>query len=87
MDLRLYKDIPIGETTISVFLKVFNLLDLDNPTTVYDNSGDSQFTFDQLDAEKINPKLYNGITLDDVYTRADYYSEPRRVEVGVSYNF
>ena len=87
MDLRLYKDIPIGETTISVFLKVFNLLDLDNPTTVYDNSGDSQFTFDQLDAEKINPKLYNGITLDDFYTRADYYSEPRRVEVGVSYNF
>jgi hypothetical protein len=87
LDLRLYKDFPIGPTTISVFLKVFNLLDLDNPTTVYDNSGDPFFTFEQLDAEKVNPKLYNGITLDDFYTRADYFSEPRRIEVGMSYNF
>ena len=87
LDLRLYKDFPIGETTISFFLKVFNLLDLDNARTVYDNSGDPFFTFDELDAENIKPKLYNGITLDDFYTDPSYFSEPRRVEFGVSYNF
>jgi hypothetical protein len=87
LDLRLYKDIPIGPTTVSVFFKVFNLLDLDNATTVYDNSGNPSFTFEELEAERTNPQLYNGITLDDFYTRADYLSEPRRIEVGVSYNF
>jgi len=87
LDLRLYKDFPIGETTVSLFLKVFNLLDLDNARTVYDNSGDPVFTFDELDAEKINPKMYNGTTLDEYYTDPSYFSEPRRVEFGVSYNF
>jgi hypothetical protein len=85
--LRLYKDFPIGSTTISLFMKVFNLLDLDNPRDVYTNSGDPEFTFDQLDAENINLPSYNGITLDDYYNRPDYFSEPRRVELGVSYNF
>ncbi|MFO7444890.1 MAG: TonB-dependent receptor [Ignavibacteriaceae bacterium] len=87
LDLRVYKDFPIGETLVSVFVKIFNVLDLDNPTTVYDNSGDPSFTFDKLDAEKVNYPVYNNLTLDDYYTRPDYYSEPRRIELGVSYNF
>jgi hypothetical protein len=87
LDLRLYKDFPIGASTISVFMKVFNLLDLDNPRDVYTNSGDPKFSFDELDAEKIKLPTYNGISLDDYYTRPDYYSEPRRVEMGVTYNF
>ncbi len=86
IDLRAYKDFPIGNTTLSLFAKVFNLLDLDNPTNVYDNSGSPQFSFDELDAEKINPTLYYN-TLDELYTNPTFYSEPRRVEVGFSYNF
>ncbi len=86
IDLRLYKDFLIGNTTLSLFAKVFNLLDLDNPTNVYTNSGDPQFTFDELDAEKVNPTLYYN-SLDQLYTDPSYFSEPRRVEVGFSYNF
>ncbi|MCX6152051.1 MAG: TonB-dependent receptor [Ignavibacteriales bacterium] len=86
LDLRLYKDIPFGNTTISLFLKVFNLLDLDNATGVYDNSGDPVFTFDIVDARKIQPKrFYN--TLVDYYNNPTNFSEPRRVEFGLSYNF
>ncbi|HEY6907024.1 MAG TPA: TonB-dependent receptor [Ignavibacteriaceae bacterium] len=86
VDLRLYKDFPFGPTTLSVFLKVFNLFDLDNPRTVYGNSGDPQFTFDELDAERINPRTYYN-TLDEYYTDSGFYSEPRRVEFGITYNF
>ena len=86
IDLRVYKDFLIGNTIMSIFAKVFNVLDLDNPTNVYGNSGDPQFTFDELDAEKINPRLYYN-TLDQLYTNPTFYSEPRRVEVGFSYNF
>ncbi len=86
LDLRAYKDFVFGNTVLSLFVKVTNLLDLDNPTGIYTNSGDPQFTFDRLDAEKINPKLYEN-TLDEFYTDSGYFSEPRRVEVGFSYNF
>lgn len=86
LDLRLYKDFIIGNTTLSLFLKVYNLLDMDNPRGIYDDSGDPIFTFSRLEAEKINPKLYYN-TLDELYTNPGFFSEPRRVELGFSYNF
>jgi hypothetical protein len=86
LDIRAYKDFEIGAATFSVFMKLFNLLDLDNPRIVYTDSGDPLFTFSQLEAERLNPKLY-GSTLDELYTNPGYFSEPRRVEFGVSYNF
>lgn len=86
LDLRAYKDFVIENTVLSVFVKVYNLLDMDNSTGIYSDTGDPLFTFSQLEAERINPKLYYN-TLGEFYTRPDYFSEPRRVEVGFSYNF
>ncbi|MFA7228443.1 MAG: TonB-dependent receptor [Melioribacteraceae bacterium] len=86
VDLRLYKDLMIGETTLSFFLKVFNLLDFDNAVNIYSDTGDPYFTFPKYDAERINPRLYYN-SLNDLYTNPTFFSEPRRVEVGVSYNF
>ena len=86
LDLRAYKDFVFSNTVLSLFVKVTNLLDLDNPTGIYGDSGDPIFTFDRLDAEKINPKMYEN-TLDQLYTNPGFFSEPRRVEVGFSCNF
>ncbi|HZY11037.1 MAG TPA: carboxypeptidase-like regulatory domain-containing protein, partial [Bacteroidota bacterium] len=86
VDIRANKDFSIGNITYSLFLRVFNLLDLNNPRTVYANSGDPLFSFDKLDAENINPKLYYN-TLDELYTNPGYFSEPRRVELGMSITF
>ncbi len=86
IDLRAYKDFVIGSTVLSLFVKINNLLDLDNPTGIYSDSGDPLFTFGRLEAEKINPKLYEN-TLDELYTNPGFFSEPRRVEIGFSYNF
>jgi hypothetical protein len=86
LDLRAYKDFVIDNSVLTLFVKVTNLLDMDNPTGIYANSGDPSFTFDQLEAEKINPKLYEN-TLDEYYTDSGFFSEPRRVEFGFSYNF
>lgn len=86
IDLRAYKDIPIASTTLTLFLKVYNLLDSINPRSVYGDTGDPFFTFGKLEAIKINPKLYYN-TLDELYTNPGFFSEPRRVEFGISYNF
>ncbi|MCF8306938.1 MAG: TonB-dependent receptor [Ignavibacteriales bacterium] len=86
IDVRIYKDFDIFGNNISVFMKVFNLLDLENPTGIYSETGDPFFTFAKYDAEQINPRLFNN-SLDDLYTNPGFFSEPRRVELGLSYNF
>ncbi len=86
IDLRTYKDIPIRKTTITIFMKIYNLLDSNNPRGVYGDTGDPFFTFGKLEAQKVNPKLYYN-TLDDLFTNPGFFSEPRRVEIGISYNF
>jgi outer membrane receptor for ferrienterochelin and colicin len=86
IDMRANKDFVFGPYMFSIFLKVYNLLDLDNPRNIYAATGSSTFTFDQLEAEKTNaPTYYN--TLDEYFTNPTYFSEPRRVEVGASFNF
>jgi hypothetical protein len=86
VDLRAYKDIPIANTTLTFFVKVYNVFDANNPRGVYGDTGDPFFTFGKLEAQKINPKLYYN-TLDELYTNPGFFSEPRRVEFGISYNF
>lgn len=86
IDLRTYKDIAIANTTLTIFMKVYNLLDANNPRGIYGDTGDPFFTFGKLEAQKINPKLYFN-TLDELYTNPGFFSEPRRVEFGISYNF
>ncbi|MBU0560536.1 MAG: TonB-dependent receptor [Bacteroidetes bacterium] len=86
VDMRVYKDIDLLDYEFSVFLKVFNLFDSDNATGVYGDSGDPYFTFSKYEATLINPTLYTN-SLNELYTNPTFFSEPRKVEVGVSYNF
>ncbi len=86
IDLRAYKDFDLFGNKFSVFVRVFNLLDLENPRGIYTDTGDPFFTFGKYEAEKIDPTLYSN-TLDELYTNPGFFSEPRRVELGVSYNF
>ncbi len=87
IDLRIYKDIPISERTyFSIFARVFNLLDWENPTQVFTDTGDPYYTISQTEAERIDPTVYYN-SLNEIYTVPTYFSQPRRIELGVSYNF
>ncbi|MCU0413628.1 MAG: TonB-dependent receptor [Ignavibacteriaceae bacterium] len=91
VDLRVYKDFEISTTVLTVFLRVFNLLDFDNPVNLYTDTGDPFFTFAKLEAEKNVPSEYFSDVinndLDQFYTNPTYFSEPRRVEIGLGFNF
>ena len=86
MDLRVYKDFEISSLVLTLFLRVINLFDSENAVNVYNDSGDPFFTFAKLEAQRINPTLYNN-TLDELYTNPTYFSEPRRIEIGFGFNF
>ncbi len=82
-DLQLYKNfyINIGgkETKLQLFARVFNLFDRRNEQNVWADTGSADFT------------LETGISGENAdrrwASRPDFYSEPRRVQFGLSYDF
>jgi outer membrane receptor protein involved in Fe transport len=85
VDMRAYKDFLIGKNRISLFLRVYNIFDIKNQLQVYNDSGTADFTYAEYLANiSGNPtKIVN--TVDEYYTNPSFYSEPRRIEVGMSF--
>jgi outer membrane receptor protein involved in Fe transport len=86
IDMRLNKEFTLYKQKFSVFLRVFNLLDRLNQLNVYDDTGRADFTTDLKRIEGLNPNLYVN-TLEEWFTNETYYSEPRRIEMGLIINF
>ncbi len=86
VDFRAYKDLKTSVGTFTLFLRILNLFDRLNQVNVYKDTGKAGFTLDQELAAKSNPlEVIN--TLDDWFINPTYYSEPRRIEVGLTYDF
>ena len=86
VDLRAYKDFRMGPGTMTLFARVFNLFDTLNEVNVYNDTGRAGFTRDEVSAAATNPsEIINALSL--WYSNPTHYSEPRRVEVGVTYSF
>ncbi len=86
VDLRANKDFRFGNMLLTLFARVFNLFDAKNQLDVYSDTGTADFTLDEYRMEHLNlPPLVN--TVGEFYTNPLFYSEPRRVEVGLSLFF
>lgn len=86
IDLRAYKEFRLKPGVLTLFVRVFNVLDRLNEVNVYNDTGRAGFTYDEAVARSSNPlQLVN--TLEDWFTNPTHYSEPRRVEVGLTFDF
>ena len=83
VDLQFNKDFVIGGSTLSFFARVFNLFDTRNEINVYRDTGRAGYTL----ISQYTPQYQGPNTLNEFLNRPDYYSEPRRILLGVSYNF
>lgn len=79
MDVYAYKDLPVGGFTPRVFLQVYNLLDNRNVTAVFGDTGRADVT---RDAQALQGDYDAGY-----FVRPDFYSEPRRVQLGLQVSF
>ena len=86
---RLFFKLPIGFAGFgfNVFLRIFNLFDTLNETNVYTDTGRANQTTDLEDAIKATGGTDFVNTLDEWFTDATFYNEPRRVEFGLTVNF
>ncbi|MCD6166752.1 TonB-dependent receptor [bacterium] len=82
-DLRTYREFRWRNLKYSIFLKVSNLFDQKNENQVYLDTGRAGYTLVSRyagDVQGVN-------TLEDFLNRPDFYSEPRRVVVGITIGF
>jgi outer membrane receptor protein involved in Fe transport len=85
LDVSAYKGFSVGEAELQVFAKIDNILDRENEYGVFGDTGRSSYSLQK----NVDSASFQGNTafLDRWYTRPDFYSEPRRVTLGLSYRF
>ena len=88
VDLFARKTFTLNKKSLSVFLKVYNLYNQENELEVYSVTGragaDHRF---KIEEELETARLVGLFTLHDVDTHLDWFSQPRRIELGLSFSF
>jgi outer membrane receptor protein involved in Fe transport len=78
IDLYATKYFELMHRKLSLFLKVYNLLDAKNPQSVFTDTGLPDYTLSMIH----DPAPQGVNTLAEYFTRPDFYSPPREVLVG-----
>ena len=84
VDVYLTKVLKLLGSDVSMFLKVYNLFDTANETDVFGDTGRAGYTL-ELTRQQEAPRGVN--TLQEYFTRPDFYSAPRQVILGASVSF
>lgn len=84
VDLYVTKYFDIGAYKISVFAKVFNLFDTANELDVFGDTGRAGYSL-ELTRNQEPPRGVN--TIEEFFTRPDFYSAPRQIVLGASFVF
>ncbi len=83
-DIIFTKYFRIVDRLFSVFLKIYNLFDTENELNVFTDTGRAGSTL-ELTRPQVAPQGVN--TLQQYFTRPDFYSSPRQVILGASVAF
>ena len=83
IDMRSYYNfILLNKFQVSAHINVYNLFDIRNELTVYNDTGRSNYTLLPTYTPQISGPGFN--TLDEYLVRPDFYSSPRQVKIGFS---
>ncbi|MBI2429918.1 MAG: TonB-dependent receptor [Ignavibacteriales bacterium] len=82
VDLYATKFITFADYSLSIFAKVYNLFDTENELNVFTDTGRANYSIQAGYSGR--PRGINSI--EEYYTRPDFYSAPRQIIVGVEIN-
>ena len=83
-DLKISRGIKINNFKGKLFININNLLDTRNEISVYGDTGRANRTIEQVRANIISPyEPMRPHSLDDYFSRPDWYSEPRSIQLGL----
>jgi hypothetical protein len=82
-DLRANFDYMLAGSRLSFFMTVFNRFDQANELIVFSDTGRSGFTVQS----QLTGRVRGVNTIDEFFSRPDYWSGPRQVRVGTTIAF
>jgi len=83
VDIHAYKNLKINEFHFTLFVRIFNLLDRKNEKDVYSDTGRANYS---ISAARTGT-IFGINSLEEYIRRPDYYSLPRQIIMGVSFQF
>ena len=86
VDLSSFFNLPLGSYDAQLYFNISNLFNRLNNLNVYNDSGVAHNTNYLQDALEQNTGEYVN-SIENWYINETYYSNPRRVEIGVKYDF
>ena len=84
VDLNIVKYFKLAGLSLSGFIKIYNLFDTANELNVFTDTGRAGYTLDET-RPQAPPHGVN--TIQEFFTRPDFYSAPRQILVGASVDF
>ena len=82
-DLQASKHVHVAGLRYTLFAKIFNVLDRRNENQVFLDTGDAERTLDIF-----STGVARGLnTLEEFFLRPDFFSEPRRIQLGFRVGF
>ncbi len=92
LDAHIYYNVQMkGRSSLRLFAKVFNVLDILNENLVFDDTGRATYSLNEQRGTHASWKPAYGMPgihdLDEYNTRPHYYSSPREVKLGATFSF
>ncbi len=92
IDLLMEKSFSLGATTITAFLKMYNLIDTLNERFVYNDTGRATYTLEELrggpqETNRIAERVPGIKPATEYFVRPNFYSAPREVRFGLALEF
>ena len=88
IDLKIQREINFVGQKGKIYLRVQNLTDRRNETTVYGDSGKSDETIEKSRAQIISPfEPMRPNTIDEFFNRPDWYDPPRKIQLGIQFSW
>ncbi|MBC8401734.1 MAG: TonB-dependent receptor [Candidatus Marinimicrobia bacterium] len=84
-DVYTYKNFKLANLNLSLFFRIYNLLDRLNEINVYHDTGRATYSYSNRLPAGLRPQGIN--TYDDYIKRPDFYSAPREIQVGLEIEF
>jgi hypothetical protein len=82
--LYLTKYVHLFGSEWSVFMKVYNVFDTPSEVNIFTDTGRAGYTLELTRAQQA-PRGDN--TIQEYFSRPDFYSPPRQVVLGATYSF
>lgn len=90
MDLKLNKNITFLGNNVEIFVDIYNFLDIRNQINVWGSTGNADKGLEELKADEAsrNHLSENRInTVEEFFTHQEWYSAPRKINIGIRISF